>query len=186
VEISPDDASRREVRVLPVKADAEVIISDSIILDATAPTITTTIASSNFINNNWYNLLSIKGEAQDSTSSVQNISSCITTNTSCTPNSSTSSSTKTVSISTSNTTAQRVCFRATDSVGNQSEITCSEAYKVDVDSAKIINLEDRMYIESILDIELRPIIFSGALKEKLVFRAKESVKVEKMKGWSDE
>jgi len=59
-------------------------------------------------------------------------------------------------------------------------------YKVDVDSAKIINLEDRMYIESILDIELRPIIFSGALKEKLVFRAKESVKVEKMKGWSDE
>jgi len=59
-------------------------------------------------------------------------------------------------------------------------------YKVDVTDAKIVNSEDKMYIESVLDIELRPIIFSEALKGKLVFKAKESVKAEKMKGWSYE
>ena len=56
-------------------------------------------------------------------------------------------------------------------------------YKVEVDSAKIISLEDKMYIESILDIELRPVIFQDILNGKLKFKANESVKVEKMTGW---
>jgi len=59
-------------------------------------------------------------------------------------------------------------------------------YKVEVESAKIINLEDKMYIESLLDIELRPIIFKDILNGKLKFKASETVKVEKLKGWSDE
>jgi len=59
-------------------------------------------------------------------------------------------------------------------------------YKVEIDSAKINSVNDKLYIESILDIELRPIIFQNILKGKLKFKAKESVKVEKMKGWSDE
>lgn len=59
-------------------------------------------------------------------------------------------------------------------------------YKVDVCEAKIVNLKDKMYIKSVLDIELRPIIFKKALNGKLKFKANESVKVEKMKGWSYE
>lgn len=58
--------------------------------------------------------------------------------------------------------------------------------KVEVCSAKIVNDYNKMYIESILNIQLRPIIFQSILKDKLTFRTKESVKVEKMKGWSHE
>ena len=59
-------------------------------------------------------------------------------------------------------------------------------YKVEVDNAKITSLEDKMYIESVLDIELRPVIFNKFLEGKLKFEANECVKVEKMKGWSYE
>ena len=59
-------------------------------------------------------------------------------------------------------------------------------YKVEVDKAKIVTLEDKMYIESMLDIELKPIIFRDILEGKLKFKANEYVKVEKMKGWSYE
>lgn len=59
-------------------------------------------------------------------------------------------------------------------------------YKVEVTQAKVISLEDKMYIESILDIELRPLIFEKFLEGKLKFKANETVKVEKMKGWSYE
>lgn len=58
--------------------------------------------------------------------------------------------------------------------------------RVDVESAKIINDANRIYIESILDIQLRPVIFESILKDKLIFKSKEIVKVEKMKGWSYE
>lgn len=58
--------------------------------------------------------------------------------------------------------------------------------KVDIESARIIKENDKMYIESIFNIQLRPIVFYDALKDKLVFKTKEVVKVEKMKGWSDE
>lgn len=58
--------------------------------------------------------------------------------------------------------------------------------RVDIESAKIISDNDKMYIESILNIQLRPIIFQDVLQDKLVFKTKEVVKVEKMKGWSYE
>jgi len=58
--------------------------------------------------------------------------------------------------------------------------------KIDVESAKIISNGQKMYIESVLNIQLRPIIFQDVLKDKLIFIAKEVVKVEKMKGWEDE
>ena len=56
--------------------------------------------------------------------------------------------------------------------------------KIDVESAKIIENNDKMYIETILNIELKPFIFQNILQDKLVFKTKERVKVEKMKGWS--
>ena len=56
--------------------------------------------------------------------------------------------------------------------------------KIDVESAKIIENNDKMYIETILNIELKPLIFQNILQDKLVFKTKERVKVEKMKGWS--
>ncbi len=59
-------------------------------------------------------------------------------------------------------------------------------YKVEVNNAKIVNTDDKMYIESLLDIELRPIVFQSMLNGKLKFMASEKVKVEKMKGWSYE
>lgn len=59
-------------------------------------------------------------------------------------------------------------------------------YKVDIRSSKIINDNNKMYIESLLDIQLRPVIFNSILKDKLIFKTKEAVKVEKMKGWSYE
>ena len=43
---------------------------------------------------------------------------------------------------------------------------------MDVLSAKIINDKDKMYIETVLNIELRPIIFSSTLKDKLIFNTK--------------
>ena len=58
--------------------------------------------------------------------------------------------------------------------------------KVDIVSAQIINKKDEMLMESILDIQMRPVVFQEALKDKLCFTAKEVVKVKKMKGWNDE
>jgi len=58
--------------------------------------------------------------------------------------------------------------------------------KVDIESAKIINSDNKMYIESELKIQLRPVIFQDFLKDKLIFYTKEMVKVEKMKGWGYE
>jgi len=59
-------------------------------------------------------------------------------------------------------------------------------YKVNVKSAYITNEKEKMYIESVFNIELRPIVFREILQGKLVFDVEESVKVEKMKGWSDD
>lgn len=58
--------------------------------------------------------------------------------------------------------------------------------RVDIKKAQIINLSDKMYIESELDIELRPLILKDMLNRKLSFKATESVKVEKLKGWRDD
>ncbi len=58
--------------------------------------------------------------------------------------------------------------------------------QVDVLSAKIINEKNKMYIESILNVKMRPVLFQEALKDVLSFKTKEIVKVEKMKGWGDE
>lgn len=58
--------------------------------------------------------------------------------------------------------------------------------KVDVLKAKIINDGNKMYIDSAFRINLRPVLFGEILSDKLVFRAEERVKVEKMRGWNDE
>ena len=55
--------------------------------------------------------------------------------------------------------------------------------KVDVENAKIIKENEKMYIETVLNIKLKPIIFQNILQGKLVFRTKERLRVEKMKGW---
>lgn len=57
---------------------------------------------------------------------------------------------------------------------------------VEVKEAKIVNENDVMFIESFLNIKLRPIIFREFLEDKLTFSTIERVKVEKMRGWRDE
>lgn len=57
---------------------------------------------------------------------------------------------------------------------------------IEVLSSKIINDEDKMYIETRFKINLRPVLFGEILNDKLVFVTKECVKVEKLRGWSDE
>ncbi len=56
--------------------------------------------------------------------------------------------------------------------------------KVDIENAKIIKENEKMYIETTLNIKLKPVIFKNILQDKLAFRTKERLKVEKMKGWS--
>lgn len=53
--------------------------------------------------------------------------------------------------------------------------------RVDINSAKIINEDDKMYIESELNIKLRPVILGAVLKDSLNFTTMEKVKVEKMR-----
>ena len=48
------------------------------------------------------------------------------------------------------------------------------------------NEKNKMYIESILNIKMRPVLFREALKDVLSFKTKEIVNVEKMTGWGDE
>jgi len=67
-----------------------------------------------------------------------------------------------------------------------SDTTDGKFAKIDVIDAKIVDDDKRMYIESLFRINLRPVLFGEILKDKLVFIAKERVKVEKMRGWSDE
>lgn len=56
--------------------------------------------------------------------------------------------------------------------------------KVEVENAKIIKDDEKMYIETMLNIKLKPFIFQNILQDKLAFKTKERLKVEKMKGWS--
>ena len=56
--------------------------------------------------------------------------------------------------------------------------------KIDVESAKIIKDDEKIYIETMLNIKLKPFIFQNILQDKLVFKTQEKLKVEKMKGWS--
>jgi len=53
--------------------------------------------------------------------------------------------------------------------------------RVDINSAKIINEDDKMYIESELNISLRPVILGAVLKNSISFTTAEKVKVEKMR-----
>ena len=53
--------------------------------------------------------------------------------------------------------------------------------RVDINSAKIVNENDKMYIESELNIKLRPVILGSVLKDSLSFNTLERVKVEKMR-----
>jgi len=110
------------------------------ITDTTPPTITVSIASSTAGTNNWYSAISFKGVATDDKTMVSTISSCITTSTTCIPDSSTNASEKTVAITGSNTSARRVCFNATDTAGNTSDTVCSSAYLVDQTIPTVSNI----------------------------------------------
>lgn len=57
---------------------------------------------------------------------------------------------------------------------------------VEVLEAKIINEDDKMFIESCLNIKLRPVVFGTLLEDKLSFSTRERLKVEKMRSWNDE
>ena len=58
--------------------------------------------------------------------------------------------------------------------------------RVDVLDAKVINKKNELEIESILKIQLRPVVFKKLFKDKLVFNTKEVTKVKKMRSWYDE
>ena len=53
--------------------------------------------------------------------------------------------------------------------------------RVDINDAQIINEANKMYIESELNIKLRPMILGTVLKDTLSFTTVEKVKVEKMR-----
>ena len=65
------------------------------------------------------------------------------------------------------------------------DVSCDTEYgkiaRVDIIDAKIINEKDKMYIETELNIKLRPVLFNSILKDKLCFNTIKRVKVEKMR-----
>ena len=65
------------------------------------------------------------------------------------------------------------------------DVSCDTEFgkisRVEIIEAKIINEKDKMYIESELNIKLRPVLFNSVLKDKLCFSTIKRVKVEKMR-----
>ena len=110
--------------------------SESYQVDGVVPTSSTTIASSTNGANGWYQALSIKVTGSDTHSGVTSIKYCATTSSSCTPSTNVNGNNTTVKLN-SNKSAQRVCTQATDTAGNTSSTTCSDAYNVDTSNPTI-------------------------------------------------
>lgn len=97
-------------------------------VDSVSPSGSSAIASSSQnAAKTWYKSLSISITGTDSVSGINNIKYCITTSTTCTPS---TTYTSAISLS-SNTSAQKICYKVTDNAYNVSSTTCTSSYKVD-------------------------------------------------------
>lgn len=108
------------------------IASVNVKIDTSAPTVSWQVASSVSGTNSWYKSLSLRFNGTDSSSGISSAKYCITTGSSCTPNTGATISNNQFTVNLgSNVNAQKVCATYTDKVGNVSNVTCSTAYKVD-------------------------------------------------------
>ena len=108
------------------------IASVNVKIDTSAPTVSWQVASSVSGTNSWYKSLSLRFNGTDSSSGISSAKYCITTGSSCTPNTGATISNNQFTVNLgSNANAQKVCATYTDKVGNVSNVACSTAYKVD-------------------------------------------------------
>ena len=100
------------------------------IIDTNPPTTTIAIAQSTSGTNGWYKALSLNISGTDEETEVTSIKYCITTGTTCTPTTTVEANSTNVSL-TSNANNQRICAQTIDKADNNSQVTCSDTYKVD-------------------------------------------------------
>ena len=101
--------------------------------------------------NGWYKSVEVIGEARDEGAGVNKIKYCITTGSTCTPNTEISNQGE-VRLS-SNTNSQKVCYEAEDGKGNKSKVVCSGGYKVDQDQPTVV-ISSTSSTESTITINL--------------------------------
>ena len=101
--------------------------------------------------NGWYKSVEVIGEARDEGAGVNKIKYCITTGSTCTPNTEISNQGE-VRLS-SNTNSQKVCYEAEDGSGNKSKVVCSGGYKVDQDQPTVV-ISSTSSTESTITINL--------------------------------
>ncbi len=121
-------------------------ITKSITINTDKPTITFT-PSTAVNDKGWYNSeISIAVEATaDSTSSINNILWCSTTEETCTPTTTVEDDSVIIPITT-NSTSNKICAKATDMTDNVSDIVCSSNYKLDSQTPTITAILDNISI----------------------------------------
>ena len=101
--------------------------------------------------NGWYKSVEVIGEARDEGAGVSKVKYCVTTGSTCTPNTEISNQGE-VRLS-SNTNSQKVCYEAEDGSGNKSKVVCSGGYKVDQDQPTVV-ISSTSSTESTITINL--------------------------------
>ena len=101
--------------------------------------------------NGWYKSVEVIGEARDEGAGVNKIKYCITTGSTCTPNTEINNQGE-VRLN-SNTNSQKVCYEAEDGSGNKSKVVCSGGYKVDQDQPTVV-ISSTSSTESTITINL--------------------------------
>ena len=99
-------------------------------VDAEEPSIAYNIDSSTSGDNGWYKSLSINTSGTTNNSPIASINYCITTSSSCEPDTLVNSSSTVIPL-TSNVNAQKICAEATNAVGTTGSVVCSSSYYVD-------------------------------------------------------
>lgn len=123
------------IRVIDKAGNISEVKETIMKIDVTPPSSSFAIESSTVGSNGWYQALSIKVTGDDTESGIASAKYCTTTSTTCTPNTVAALSNNTFSLGLkSNASAQRMCVRVIDQVGNASSINCSNAYLVDVNN----------------------------------------------------
>ena len=113
--------------------------SSSYKVDTTNPSVgSISIASSSSGSNGWYKSLALKATLSDSHSGVASAKYCITTGSSCTPNTGATVKNNSITMNlVSNGSAQQACVQTTDKAGRVSSTKCSGTYKVDINTPSI-------------------------------------------------
>lgn len=118
-----------------IKDEYEHITTKSIIIDKidnVLPTIVNSLGTNTVGDNGWYQALNINVVLNDNESGISSAKYCVTTESSCTPNINATINENSFNVTfESNASAQKICTITTDNVGNESEVTCSDQYKVD-------------------------------------------------------